>query len=363
MKKLVVIIGARPNFMKVARFKKVAAEHGGWQVVLVHTGQHLDDRMSTIFFQQLGMIPDHSLGIRADTANARVASMMLALEPVLLLEQPDLMMVVGDVDSTLAAALTANKVGVPLAHLESGLRSRDRAMPEEFNRIVTDRLADHLFVTEESGRTNLVAEGTDPERIHLVGNTMIDSLVEFDPLIQENDILERIGLKSGSYALMTMHRPATVDDAKELGKMIELINVAAHDRTVVFSVHPRTRTNMERFGIYGELEQISNLQLQGPMDYFAFQKLVAHSQVVITDSGGIQEETTFRRIPCLTLRANTERPITVTEGSNELLPFTAEALTDALERISTGHYKKGRIPEFWDGHATERVLDVLDRVL
>lgn len=363
MKKLLIVIGARPNFMKVARFKKVAAERGGWSVVLVHTGQHLDDRMSTIFFEQLGMKPDHSLGIKADTPNARIATMMIALEPVVVEERPDVMMVVGDVDSTLAAALTANKVGVPLAHLESGLRSRDRGMPEEFNRIVTDRLADHLFVTEPSGRENLLAEGTIASSIHLVGNTMIDSLVAFDDKVQANDILERSKLTSGSYVLMTMHRPATVDDPKEIDRMIALIEVAAKDRTVVFSVHPRTRTNMEKFGSYTRLERIKGLQLHGPMDYFVFQKLIAHSQVVITDSGGIQEETTFRQIPCLTLRANTERPITVTEGSNELVPFEIDVLSDALDRIRDGRFKQGKIPHLWDGHATERVFDVLERKL
>ena len=363
MKKLLIVIGARPNFMKVARFKEVAAERGNWEVVLVHTGQHLDDRMSTIFFQQLGMVPDHSLGIHADTPNSRIASMMLALEPVLVKERPDVMMVVGDVDSTLAAALTANKVGIPLVHLESGLRSRDRGMPEEFNRIVTDRLADQLFVTELSGRENLLAEGTRSDSIHLVGNTMIDSLVAYDELVRTNDILERSGLVSGTYALMTMHRPATVDDPKELEKMISLIEVAAKDRTVVFSVHPRTRTNMERFGSFDRLERIKGLQLHGPLDYFAFQKLIAHSEVVITDSGGIQEETTFRRVPCLTLRPNTERPITVTEGSNELVPFDRDALAEALNRIRDERFKESKIPHLWDGHATERVFDVLDRML
>ncbi|MBK6475287.1 MAG: UDP-N-acetylglucosamine 2-epimerase (non-hydrolyzing) [Flavobacteriales bacterium] len=292
-----------------------------------------------------------------------IASMMLALEPVLIKERPDVMMVVGDVDSTLAAALTANKVGIALAHLESGLRSRDRGMPEEFNRIVTDRLGDHLFVTEPSGRENLIAEGTSADSIHLVGNTMIDSLVAYDDLVQANDILERSQLVTGGYALMTMHRPATVDDPKELDKMISLIEVAAKDRTVVFSVHPRTRTNMERFGSFKELENIKNLQLHGPLDYFAFQKLIAHSEVVITDSGGIQEETTFRQIPCLTLRPNTERPITVTEGSNELVPFDRDALADALNRIRDKRFKESKIPHLWDGHATERVFDVLDRSL
>lgn len=362
MKKLLIVIGARPNFMKVARFRQVAEARGGWQVVLVHTGQHLDDRMSTVFFEQLGMRPDHALGIQSETPNGRIAQMMLSLEPLLLKERPDLVMVVGDVDSTLAAALTCNKMKVRLAHLESGLRSRDRAMPEEFNRIVTDRVAQDLFVTEPSGVANLREEGRDEADIHLVGNTMIDSLVAFEPLIQASDVLDRWGLNDRAFALMTMHRPATVDDPAELEKMVQLMAVVARDRTVVFSMHPRTENNLRRFGLFDRLNAIQGVQLHGPMDYFAFQKLIAHSEVVITDSGGIQEETTYRRVPCLTLRANTERPITVAEGSNELLPFSIELLSEALDRIRAGRYKQGRIPHLWDGRATERVFDVLDRV-
>jgi len=357
-----VVVGTRPNFIKVTRFKRVAAERGGWDVRLVHTGQHSDERMSTVFFEQFGLVPDHWLGITGGTPNARMARVMLALEPVLDAERPDTLMVVGDVDSTLAAALTGNKTGTRIAHLESGLRSRDMTMPEEVNRILTDRVTRDFLITEQSGVDNLLAEGAPPEDLHLVGNTMIDTLVAFDDRVQASTVLEELGLGERGHVLMTMHRPATVDDAAGLERLVDLIAGVAKDRPVVFPAHPRTTNNMERFGLSERLRAIDGLRLCGPLDYFAFQKLVATSAFVITDSGGIQEETTFRRVPCLTLRPNTERPVTVTEGTNELITFDPDTVADAIARIVSGRYKKGRVPHLWDGHATERVFDVLDRL-
>lgn len=359
MKKLLVVVGTRPNFIKVTRMRAVAAQRGDWTVRLVHTGQHFDDRMSTVFFEQFGLVPDHWLEVPPGTPNAQMANIMLGLERVVAEDRPDAMMVVGDVNSTLAAALTANKCGIKLVHLESGLRSGDRGMPEEINRILTDRITDLFLVTEPSGTENLLAEGVPAGRIHFTGNTMIDTLVAFEDRIQASDVLERSGLGEGGQVLMTIHRPATVDDPERLADLVHLIEHVSVDHPVVFPVHPRTLANLHRFGLHARLSAIKGLHLGEPMDYFAFQKLIATCAFVITDSGGIQEETTFRRIPCLTVRPNTERPITVTEGTNELMTFDIAAMRAAIDRIHAGTFKQGRIPEKWDGHATERVFEAL----
>lgn len=363
MKEILVVVGTRPNFMKVTRLKQVALAHGGISVRLVHTGQHTDDRMSTVFFEQFGLEPDFSLAVHDGTPAARMGQLIIALEPVMREQRPDAVMVVGDVDSTLAGAITANKLGLPLVHLESGLRSGDMGMPEEVNRILTDRIAQHGLVTEPSGRENLLREGMEEHRIHMVGNTMIDTLVAFDARIQESNVLELLGLGDGGHALITIHRPNNVDKAEPLARVVELIQLVAQTRPVVFPVHPRTRRSLQQHGLAAHLEGIPNVTLCEPLDYFSFQRLVATSALVITDSGGVQEETTFRRIPCLTLRPSTERPITVMEGTNTLITFDLEAVATAIDRIETGKYKPGRIPHLWDGRATERIIDVLHRVL
>lgn len=359
MKKFLVVVGTRPNFMKVTRFKQVAAARGDVQVELVHTGQHYDDRMSTVFFEQFGLRPDHWLGIPPGTPNSQMAHIMLALEPVIRASSPDLLVVVGDVNSTLAAALTANKMGVPIAHLESGLRSCDMGMPEEINRILTDRITRHFLVTEPSGRENLLREGADPAAIHMVGNTMIDTLVAFDDRIGTDAVLEELGLGAGGHVLMTIHRPSNVDNAVQLQRLVELIAFVATRYPVVFPVHPRTVQQLGAAGLLEGLDAITGFHRCDPLDYFAFQRLVSTSAFVITDSGGIQEETTYRGIPCLTLRSNTERPVTITEGTNELLSFDLAEVADAMGRIANGTFKKGRIPAKWDGHATERVFEAL----
>lgn len=356
-----VVVGTRPNFIKVTRMKRVAAQRGDWRIDLVHTGQHFDDRMSTVFFDQFELVPDHWLGIQQASPNDQMAHIMLGIEGLLKRDRPDAIMVVGDVNSTLAAAITANKCGVRLVHLESGLRSRDRGMPEEINRILTDRITDDFMVTEPSGSENLLAEGVTPERIHFTGNTMIDTLVAFDDRIRSSQVMETMGLGQGGQVLMTIHRPATVDDPVRLRDLIELVRSVAKDHPVVFPVHPRTKGNLERFGLFAQLAAIRGVHLGEPMDYFAFQKLVATCAFVITDSGGIQEETTYRQVPCLTIRPNTERPVTVTEGTNELITFDLDALRDAIARIHGGRFKKGRIPERWDGFATERVFEAMER--
>ena len=363
MRKVLIVVGTRPNFIKVTRFKEVATAYPDLDVQLVHTGQHFDAKMADVFFEQFGLSPDHWLEVEPGTPNTQMAPIMLGLERVVNEERPDLMLVVGDVNSTLAGAITANKLGIPLGHLESGLRSRDRGMPEEINRILTDQLTDHYFITEQSGMDHLLAEGRTQEAMHFTGNTMIDTLVKFEGRIQAAKVLEELGLPGGTHVLMTIHRPATVDDPQELAKLVDLIALVAKDHPVVFPVHPRTTNNLKRFGLQDRLSGIKGLILGGPMDYFAFQKLIATCAFVITDSGGIQEETTYRRVPCLTLRPNTERPCTVALGTNELITFDLPALQEAIGRIHAGTYKKGEVPPLWDGHATERVVETLAKVL
>ena len=363
MKKLMVVVGTRPNFIKVTRFKQVAASRGTIQVDIVHTGQHFEHNMAGAFFEQFSLVPDHFLEVGAGTPTGQIAAIMERLEPVVIREKPSMVMVVGDVNSTMAAAITVSKVHVPLAHLESGLRSFDRSMPEEFNRIVADRLSSHHFITEQSGIDNLLREGISKECMHFVGNTMIDTLVAFEPRVQASDVLDRYHLGSGGHVLMTIHRPATVDVHERLEELMELIEGIARTRKVVFPIHPRTVKNLENFGLMPRAKAIAGLVLTEPLDYFAFQKLIATSAFILTDSGGIQEETTYRRVPCLTLRPNTERPVTITLGSNELVPLELDKVREAIGRIERGEFKKGDVPPLWDGHATERIFDVLERVL
>ena len=362
-KKVLVVIGTRPNIIKITRFKSVASERGRLDVQIVHTGQHYSANMADVFFDQFGIKPDHCLGVAAGSPTRQIADIMIGLEQVLTEQRPDLVVVVGDVNSTLAAAVTANKLGIPIGHLESGLRSFDRSMPEEHNRVVTDRLSDHYFVTEQSGLDNLRAEGARAGSVHFVGNTMIDTLVAYDSQIEASTALEDFGLGEGGHVLMTLHRPATVDSPERLAEVLDLVADITRDRKVVFPLHPRTAKNLVSFGLDSLARSIAGLVFTEPLDYFAFQKLVAKAGVVLTDSGGIQEESTYRQVPCLTLRPNTERPITVSVGSNELVPADMHVVRETIARIDAGQYKKGRIPPLWDGHATERVMETLEKVL
>lgn len=365
MKKLLIVVGTRPNFIKITQFKKVNEQTGNYfDIKLLHTGQHYDDKMADVFFRQFGLQPDFFLNISASSANTQMAEIMLRLEKVCLNEfMPDLIIVVGDVNSTFAAALTANKMGIKIAHVESGLRSFDRTMPEEYNRMLTDVIADYLFVTEESGHKHLLKEGRNEGDIFIVGNTMIDTLVAFDPQIQLNDILLRYDLRPQEFVMMTMHRPATVDFKEGLEKLLAIIEHITANYRLVFPVHPRTLHRMEQFGMLNAITDNKNLIVTEPLDYFSFQKLVSDCCFVITDSGGIQEETTFRQVPCLTLRKNTERPSTVEIGSNELLPFDLENVSKRIQAISNGTYKKGAVPTLWDGNATFRILETLKKLL
>lgn len=363
MKKILIVVGTRPNFIKVTRFKDVIARYPGLEVRFVHTGQHFDDKMSQVFFDQFGLKPDYMLNIGQGTPNAQMAAVMSGLEKVCLDYMPDLLMVVGDVNSTFAAALTGNKMGIKVAHLESGLRSFDRSMPEEINRLLTDEISDYYFVTEQSGLDHLKAEGKPADRIFFVGNTMIDSLVAFDEQVNASNVLETLDLKAGEFVLMTIHRPSNVDGRDGLETLIRMISDICSHYKVVFPIHPRTVARLQQFGLWTQLEVMDRLVFTEPLDYFSFQKLTAACKFVVTDSGGIQEETTFRQVPCLTLRNNTERPSTVETGSNVLVPFNPEALALRVNEIMSGSFKKGQIPPLWDGKSTERIADVLQRIL
>ncbi len=363
-KKILIVVGTRPNFIKVTQFKKEVAKFSSLEVKIVHTGQHYDSKMADVFFEQFNLIPDFFLNISPDSAIAQMAYIMMKLEELLnTTYQPDLVIVVGDVNSTLAAALVANKLNIKLAHLESGLRSFDKTMPEENNRIVTDAITDYYFVTEQSGINNLLKEGVAKNKLFFVGNTMIDSLVSFDLKIQSSTILEKLKLESKKYVLMTMHRPATVDNVVGLTKLIELIEEVTKLYKVVFPIHPRTLKNIEKEGLLYRFQNIKNIVSTEPLDYFAFQNLISNSKFILTDSGGIQEESTFVGVPCLTLRPNTERPVTCSIGTNTLIPFDIDSIKTQMNLIETDNYKKGTVPELWDGKATERIVSVLNQLL
>ncbi|MBI2966748.1 MAG: UDP-N-acetylglucosamine 2-epimerase (non-hydrolyzing) [Bacteroidetes bacterium] len=359
MKKILIVAGTRPNFVKITRFKKITLKYPLLEFKIAHTGQHYDDRLSDIFFRQFDLVPDFFLNISSRSPASQVAEIMMRLEKVADRYKPDLIMVPGDVNSTLAAALTANKMNIKLAHIESGLRSFDTSMPEEFNRIITDRLSDYLFVTEQSGIDHLLREGKQRENIYFTGNTMIDTLIAFRKQIDRSDVLKKLNTGKEKYLLMTMHRPSNVDSRKGLRKLVRIITRITGGYKVVFPAHPRTVKNLKQYRLFGTLLANKNLILSGPMDYFSFQKLVSGSFAVITDSGGIQEETTFLGIPCLTLRENTERPVTVSMGTNELIQFDEDIICRKISSIEKGLYKKGKIPPLWDGKATERIMKVL----
>ena len=358
-KKIVIVIGTRPNFIKITQFKREAQKIPHLEIKIVHTGQHYDSKMADVFFEQFNLIPDYFLNVSPNTANKQMAEIITKLEDVLLDYKPDWVVVVGDVNSTFAAALTANKLNIKIAHLESGLRSFDREMPEEHNRTLTDSISDLFFVTEQSGMDNLLAEGKTNNNTFMVGNTMIDTMVAFRSSIDKSDILKKINVKKKEFILMTMHRPATVDNKKGLEKLIQLIEEATKKFKVVFPIHPRTVNNIEYFDLHEQLRSNKNLIISEPLDYFSFQKLVKEAKLIITDSGGIQEESTFLQIPCLTLRSNTERPVTVTVGSNELIPFNIKKIKEKMEEIVGGKYKGGKIPKYWDGKSTARIIKIL----
>ncbi len=360
MKKVLIIVGTRPNFIKVTQFKRLAAQYANLEVVIAHTGQHYDKNMSEVFFEQFKLLPDHFMNVRANGVNQQIGEIIKAIDQIVDEVNPDMMLAVGDVNSTLCASIVANKRSILLGHLESGLRSRDRSMPEEINRLLTDEIADHFFTTEPSGNENLLAEGKRPDQIHYVGNTMIDTLVAFQDDIEASRIIEDLGIQPKDYFLFTMHRPSNVDHEVGLKKLVKLMHAVGEKHAVVFPIHPRTISNLKKFNLWSDFEMIPNLIRLEPLDYFSFQKLVAHAKMVITDSGGIQEETTFKLVPCITIRDNTERPITLTEGTNTLLDFEVDVI---LEKAMASQAKHGKIPHLWDGKATDRIMEVINTIL
>lgn len=372
--KILIVVGARPNFMKAApilnAIREFNAIRGDWaeslQPVLVHTGQHYDAKMSDAFFADLGMPqPDVFLGAGSGTNAEQTAEVMKRFEPVILAEQPQALLVVGDVNSTLACALVAAKLSrnsKPLiAHVEAGLRSFDRNMPEEINRILTDRISDLLFVSEEAGVRNLRAEGFSLESVHFVGNTMIDSLREHEAKADASSVLERYGLKKGYYALLTLHRAANVDNREGFIEILEGLRELAESSRIIFPVHPRTQKQIRELGLepfFSGSNSSNGIEMIDPQGYRDFLCLMTHARLVVTDSGGVQEETTALRVPCVTLRNNTERPATIEYGSNVLGGTKCETIKQAIRR-QLGRREKTEIPELWDGRAAARIVGIL----
>jgi UDP-N-acetylglucosamine 2-epimerase (non-hydrolysing) len=345
------VVGARPNFMKVAPVMSALKGRPGVVQTLVHTGQHYDASMSEVFFEQLGIPkPDLNLEVGSGTHARQTADIMTRLEPAIATHQPGLVLVYGDVNSTVAAALLCAKLGVRVGHVEAGLRSFDRSMPEEINRLVTDQLSELLFTPSEDGDENLRREGIASEKIHRVGNVMIDSLVRLLPVARQQS---RNGFPD-RYALVTLHRPGNVDDANTLRSILQSLLEVSQEMEVVFPAHPRTRKRIAEFGL-----NAAQLRLIEPQPYVDFLGLLTGATVVITDSGGIQEETTYLGVPCLTVRENTERPITVSQGTNVLVGHDRDKLRTEISKVLSGSAKKGAIPPLWDGKAGERIADVL----
>ena len=360
MTKLLLVCGARPNFMKVAPIAEVCARRADATSFIVHTGQHYDANMSRLFFDELALPePDVNLEVGSASHAVQTAEIMKRFEPVCLETRPDWVVVVGDVNSTIACALVARKLGVPVAHVEAGLRSFDRAMPEEINRVLTDTISDMLFVTEESGMRNLSNEGIPEDRIRYVGNVMIDTLLRHRERADRSRIRSKLGVEKRGYALVTLHRPSNVDDADTFNGILDALERICADSAVVFPMHPRTRARVEQLGFTDRIGGIENLRVIEPVGYLDFVKLMADAMVVLTDSGGIQEETTILGVPCLTLRENTERPVTVTHGTNRLTGPATKNILAAYDAVRAAPPAAVAAPHLWDGKAAERIVDAL----
>lgn len=364
MKKVISVVGARPNFMKIAPIHKAFKAYEDKITHLIcHTGQHYDEKMSKVFFEDLEMPkPDFYLGIGGGSHAEQTGRTMIEFEKILIQEKPDLIIVVGDVNSTIACSLTAKKLHIDVVHVEAGLRSNDREMPEEINRVLTDSISDHLFVTEKSGLENLEREGVAKEKIHFVGNVMIDSLAFYEPKADKSSLIEELGVEKGSYVLVTLHRPSNVDFPEQATKLVDMLNYIAGKRQVIFPIHPRTRKNWVNFGLMETLNK--DIILTDPIGYIDFLSLTKNSELILTDSGGIQEESTYLDVQCITLRTSTERPITCEVGTNQLLGVDLEKARIAADKVLNGEIKEGKVPELWDGKAAERIVRILnDKVL
>lgn len=364
-KMLYLVAGARPNFMKLAPMVRALERRKDvLSYRIVHTGQHYDREMSDVFFEELGIPkPDHHLGAGGGTHAQQTAKVMVAFEELCQAERPDAVVVVGDVNSTLACSIVAKKLGVPVAHVEAGLRSGDMAMPEEVNRLVTDAISDWFFVTEPSGEANLLREGKRPDAVHYVGHVMVDNVLYQRDALAHRPPQEGVSLNfkraHPRYGVVTLHRPSNVDDAEVFARIASALREVSQKLPLAFPVHPRTRSNLEKFGI----DLGPNVVLLPPLAYMEFLNLWKDAAVVLTDSGGLQEETTALDIPCVTLRSNTERPVTVTEGTNVLVGSDRELIVEAVRKVLAGDGKRGRRPHLWDGQAADRTVEILVRAL
>jgi len=365
MKRFAMIAGARPNFMKIAPILRQLDQREEVETVLIHTGQHYDRNLSDVFFEELGIRkPDVALGIGSGSHARQTADVMVAVEDVLLAaeqaENPfDRLIVVGDVNSTMAATIAAAKLNLPVAHVEAGLRSFDRTMPEEINRMVTDSISDMLLCSEPAGVENLLQEGHDESTVHLVGNVMIDTLLSQVERARGRQTLKQFGLEAGSYGVVTLHRPSNVDDRDTLAALLEVLVDISQRMPLVFPIHPRTKTRIETFELQSILEEASGLRVLQPQGYLDFLCLTSQAKVIVTDSGGLQEESTALGVPCLTMRANTERPVTCDTGTGMLIGSDSNLLREQLEAVLEGSYKTGKCPALWDGKAAERIAAVL----
>lgn len=364
MIKIINVAGARPNFMKIAPIVNAMNDHADRiHQILLHTGQHYDRAMSKAFFEDLGLPePDINLGVGSGSHAEQTGKIMIEFEKVLQKEKPDLVLVVGDVNSTMACTITAKKLCIPVAHVEAGLRSKDMTMPEEINRMCTDVLADFLFTTDPIADENLKNEGASSDRIFFVGNVMIDTLLRHKKMAAGLPLLKNFGLEPGGYAALTLHRPANVDDPKIFRRIVNVLSEIAMDLPIVFPIHPRTRKTAKAFGLdrgFIEGGQAEGLWVTDPLRYLEFLQLVMNAKMVLTDSGGIQEETTVLGVPCITLRENTERPITCEIGTNQIVGSDPDKILAAARAVLDGKTKPHRVPDKWDGRAAERIVKIL----
>lgn len=363
MLRIILVAGARPNFMKIAPIHTALSRDPEiFAPILVHTGQHYDPNMSQIFFDELHIPPpDHHLGIGSGSHAQQTARTMIAFEEVALRERPDMTLVVGDVNATLACALVSVKLHIPVSHVEAGVRSFDRKMPEEINRVATDAISDLLFTPDRDAAANLAREGIPEERIHFVGNVMIDTLLRFAERARSSAVLSDLGLTPKSYGLVTLHRPSNVDDRAIFVRLIEALERVAGEIRLVFPVHPRTRRTLEEFDLMERMERNPQFRLIPPVGYLDFLRLQTDARMILTDSGGIQGEATALGVPCLTLRDTTEWPSTITEGGNHLVGMDPGMIVNTAMKILAGETRTARIPSLWDGHAAERIVEVLKR--
>jgi len=364
MIKIICVCGARPNFMKIAPIMRAFKAHGGFETFLVHTGQHYDENMSRLFFEELEIPrPDMNLEVGSSSHAVQTAEIMRCFEPIILDFKPNYVLVVGDVNSTIACGLVAVKLGVKLIHVEAGLRSFDRTMPEEINRVLTDAISDLLFVTEQSGVDNLKAEGVNSDKVHFVGNVMIDTLLANKEKAEKSEILNKLSLDKKSYGVITLHRPSNVDDSDKFNEIVTAFEKIQQEIKLVFPIHPRTRNNFKGTVLGKRLENLENMLLIEPLGYLDFLNLMSNAAFVMTDSGGIQEETTILGIACMTLRENTERPVTITEGSNRLIkPIISQNIISNYHGILSDDNISCKVPKLWDGKAAERIVGIINKL-